>query len=220
MRSNAEHSRAMELVTQGKNDCEVARATGIPRTTIRGWRRGETADRRVNARGACPQCGHPKHDFAALPKRSYAYLLGMYLGDGHISRDARSWRLRIALGTAWPGIIDECLEAMQDVFPHNVVSVVNEAHLRVRCRELVLTSAGLPIPATWTWQEAFEKDRARTLAGGDSRRSARAVLTRAHTLRRLPVHEPGPCLREGLRIPEVHLLQCIRRYTGPFHRRV
>jgi hypothetical protein len=56
-----------------------------------------------------------------LPSASYAYLLGMYLGDGSIDRMPRTWRLRIALDTAWPEIIQECAEAIGAVFPANRV---------------------------------------------------------------------------------------------------
>jgi hypothetical protein len=62
------------------------------------------------------------HDPMALPRASYSYLLGMYLGDGDISRYPRAWRLRIALDMMWPGIMNWCANAMQHVFPENRVS--------------------------------------------------------------------------------------------------
>src|SRR5437773_7751638 len=36
-------------------------------------------------------------DSADIPKRAYTYLLGMYLGDGHIARARKSYRLQIYL---------------------------------------------------------------------------------------------------------------------------
>jgi hypothetical protein len=69
----------------------------------------------------CPACGHPEHDFAVLPFAAYAYVLGMYLGDGHISRSRRTWRLRISLDLAWPNIMLECASALRSVFPNNRV---------------------------------------------------------------------------------------------------
>lgn len=59
-----------------------------------------------------------------VPQASYAYLLGMYLGDGAISRHARTWRLRITLDMKWPGIISSCEAAMRTVFAQNRVSRV------------------------------------------------------------------------------------------------
>jgi hypothetical protein len=34
--------------------------------------------------------------------KSYSYLLGLYLGDGCISRHPRAWRLRIVLDDKYP----------------------------------------------------------------------------------------------------------------------
>ncbi len=82
---------SIELIGRGFNDCEVAAALGIPRTTVRDWRHGCTAERRLMIREGCAACGQAAHDFASLPGPGYAYVLGMYLGDGDISRLPRTW---------------------------------------------------------------------------------------------------------------------------------
>ena len=119
MRSKSDYAHVQSLLANGLNDCEVARVTGIPRTTVRDWRRGRV---RFGRRESSLNC-QMRHDIDAPLQPSYAYLLGMYLGDGDIVRDARTWRLRITLDLAWPGIIDECVRAMQMVFSHNRVSI-------------------------------------------------------------------------------------------------
>ena len=43
---------------------------------------------------------------------SYAYLLGMYLGDGHLAHTRRSFQLRVTLDGAYPGIVADCAGAM------------------------------------------------------------------------------------------------------------
>jgi hypothetical protein len=43
---------------------------------------------------------------------SYAYLLGMYLGDGHLADTRRSFQLRVTLDGAYPDIIGDCAGAM------------------------------------------------------------------------------------------------------------
>jgi hypothetical protein len=48
-----------------------------------------------------------------LPRESYAYLLGVYLGDGCLGEVGTSWSLRITLDEAYPGIIDSCCEAIE-----------------------------------------------------------------------------------------------------------
>jgi hypothetical protein len=128
MRGVEEVARVLSLVERGLNDCEISRETEIPRGTVRDWRRGELPSvwRRTQDfwwRGSCPKCGHPAHDFNALPERSYAYLLGVYLGDGTLSRHRRDvYRLRIFLDARYPGIIDETAAAMRAVMPTNKVS--------------------------------------------------------------------------------------------------
>ncbi|MGD0453857.1 MAG: helix-turn-helix domain-containing protein [Solirubrobacteraceae bacterium] len=142
MRSNAEYTEAIALAVRGLNDCEIARATGVPRSTIRDWRKGPRAERRIGWQHACAICGHPEHDFRALPRASYAYLLGMYLGDGSIDRLPRTWRLRITLDLAWPGIISECATSLQAVFPRNRI-LSYQPDPRSRCRVVAVYSKQL-----------------------------------------------------------------------------
>ncbi len=112
-----EYEQARALLAQGLNDCEVARRMGIPRSTIRDWRYGKrTGDGALRGQlrpQDCPLCLGD-----VPPERPYAYLLGLYLGDGCIS-DVRkkTFRLRIALDLRYPGIIDECKHAITDVRP-------------------------------------------------------------------------------------------------------
>lgn len=49
---------------------------------------------------------------------AYAYLLGIYLGDGHLlHRPPRTWTLRVACDPAYPAIEREIVEAMAATFP-------------------------------------------------------------------------------------------------------
>jgi transcriptional regulator with XRE-family HTH domain len=92
MRSQAERDRVHRLVASGLNDCEIARRTGIPRRTVRDWRRGKVPRERAPTR--CAVCaGAPER----LPAARYAYLLGAYLGDGYIVHMRRGvYHLRVA----------------------------------------------------------------------------------------------------------------------------
>jgi len=57
-------------------------------------------------------------DFSSLPAMPYAYLLGLYLGDGCISASHRDvYRMRIVLDSSYPGIIAECCAALEALFP-------------------------------------------------------------------------------------------------------
>jgi len=108
MRSAEEFEAAKRLIAAGVNDCAIARNLGIPRHTVRDWRCRPQRRPRLDAGSPCGVI----HDFASLPPAPYAYVLGMYLGDGCISRERRVWRLRIVLDKKYPAIIDRCREAI------------------------------------------------------------------------------------------------------------
>ena len=49
---------------------------------------------------------------------TYAYVLGLYLGDGNIARTSRrSQCIRIVLDGAYPEIVDECVQALARLIP-------------------------------------------------------------------------------------------------------
>ena len=54
----------------------------------------------------------------------YAELLGLYLGDGHISELARTQRLRICLDSRYPAIVSEADALLRRCFPCNLVGRV------------------------------------------------------------------------------------------------
>jgi hypothetical protein len=116
-RPAAEYEAALKLIDEGINDCEIGRRLGIPRGTIRDWRRpkyipkgAERPSSRAYRRPSdCPGC-----DGVPLDVESYAYLLGLYLGDGCIASCPRGvYRLRIVLDQRYPNILDECYGAMR-----------------------------------------------------------------------------------------------------------
>ena len=106
------------------NNCEIARLTGIPRTTVRDWVRLPRDRWQRTVGSACPECGQPAYAFEELPAGDCAYLLGIYLGDGTISRGRRGvWKLRIKMDIRYPSIIEECAAAVRAVMPRNRVSI-------------------------------------------------------------------------------------------------
>jgi hypothetical protein len=112
VRTAEEVATALDLVGSGLSCSEIARRTGIPRRTISDWRTGAT-----------PTARKPV-DVESLPKPDYAYVLGLYLGDGCISRTGRTQRLRITLDASYPMIIDACRDAVRAVAPGRAVSCV------------------------------------------------------------------------------------------------
>ena len=109
MRSLEEFATVQALLEDGLNDCEIARRTGIPRCTGRDWRRRGEPGREARERAA-------RMDPAQVPHAPYAYLLGLYLGDGHLVRTKRGiYRLSIYLDQRYPGILASCADAIEAV---------------------------------------------------------------------------------------------------------
>ncbi|MFJ6729144.1 helix-turn-helix domain-containing protein [Streptomyces sp. NPDC091281] len=132
--------QALTLLRDGVRNSDVARRLNVPAGTVSYWkhldraRRGETGGRHEPQ---CPRC----HD-RPLDEPAYSYLLGLYLGDGHISdypgQGAPS--LMVTCAESWPGLMDLCELAMRAVFPGNSVCRVQ----RSGCRNLKLYSRHLP----------------------------------------------------------------------------
>jgi hypothetical protein len=119
-------TRGLELAAEGHNATEVARLLDVPRATVRDWMYGRVPRRtRIRALGGCQVCGD-LHDFGAL-RHEYAYLLGMYLGDGCLSAHRRDvFKLRISLDARYPEIVDECRDAIRAVMPRSRVNRVDK----------------------------------------------------------------------------------------------
>jgi hypothetical protein len=121
VRSVEEIERCEVLFAEGLSTAEVARRTGIPRTTVRTWRAAPRPTQRTGPR--CARCGHPTHAAQAHGTAQYAYLLGLYLGDGTLARHARGvYRLDVTLDERYPGIVAEAAAAIAQVLPGNRVS--------------------------------------------------------------------------------------------------
>ena len=111
MRPEREVDLVLMLAEDGLTSLEIARRTGIPRSTIRDWRNGH-----VPQRPREHEC--LEQHLKSLDEAAYSYLLGMYLGDGCISDHPRGvCRLRITLDAVHPGIAAECINAIEAVVP-------------------------------------------------------------------------------------------------------
>lgn len=109
---------ALSLSRQGVPDRDVARICGVSVGAVRHWRYGtRRGDEAEEKRRECPRCGDQP-----LDRGAYAYLLGLYLGDGHITHHRREvLRLTIACCDEWPGLIDLAAEAIATVMPGSAV---------------------------------------------------------------------------------------------------
>jgi hypothetical protein len=133
MRSDREVRQVFELFGQGVPKKVIARQTGVSHTQVRRW----IAAGRDTILNSPMRRGAGRHDWelgsARCPlvqkvdHRAYAYLLGMYLGDGHISREPNGvYRLRIAACDAYPDVMDECARAVAAVMPDRRVGLLRQ----------------------------------------------------------------------------------------------
>jgi hypothetical protein len=99
----------LALSGRGLSDYEVARLTGVPRGTVLRWRHNPTRAERLL----------PIPTFWRPPKAAaYCYLLGLYLGDGHLSCPIRGAPyLRFTLDERYTGIIEEACDAIRATAP-------------------------------------------------------------------------------------------------------
>ena len=117
MHPQATVDRARALSSQGLSDREVGRITGVPLRTVRKWRTGKRRHPDTKRKSYCPRC-----DAAVLDEPAYSYLLGLYLGDGHITRQRRDvFALSISCADAWPGLIIAAKRAIREVMPTSSV---------------------------------------------------------------------------------------------------
>ncbi|MEV7434287.1 helix-turn-helix domain-containing protein [Streptomyces griseoviridis] len=112
-------AEAVALMRQGVPNHLVADRLGVPRGTVGWWRsedrraRGETCVQHMD----CPRCTGRAFDHVA-----YAYLLGLYLGDGHIISKRKQHHLSVTCDALRPGLITAAEDAMRKVMPLPSVS--------------------------------------------------------------------------------------------------
>lgn len=138
MRSVDEVRAVAEMARAGLSTSEICRRTGIPWSTVRGWRTGRTRrNALLDTAASCARCGRTCLPIAAAKEPSYAYLLGQYLGDGSIFEHRRQVHRLVIYGDArYAEITNEVAEAMGAVSGNKV-----GRHLRHDTRNCAVISA-------------------------------------------------------------------------------
>jgi hypothetical protein len=120
-------------------DRENALICGVSVRAIRHWRYGSRRTGRTPPASLPPRC--PRCDGRELDASAYAYLLGLYLGDGHITLGRRGvYALSISCCDDWPGLIVATECAMVAVMPTSRVFRV----ARIGCHAVKSTSKHWP----------------------------------------------------------------------------
>src|SRR5437588_9086218 len=108
-RATEDFYRVKALVETGLSDYKIAARTGVNRSTVQRWRH----------RRLPPLAGLRTDSAWEVPDPAvYCYLLGCYLGDGHVTyKPPGTWTLRISCDRKYDAIIDEIRAAMNVTFP-------------------------------------------------------------------------------------------------------
>jgi len=107
----------LALAEKGFTARQISTEAGVELHAVRNWLQGRIpvrAARLLSGHEACTACGADAHAFRRLHSEIYAYLLGVYLGDGFLAHHRGGvYTLRVALDTAYPGIIAEVVMAIE-----------------------------------------------------------------------------------------------------------
>ena len=87
MYDQATRHRAMNLIAEGRSFLDVSLTMGVSQRALRDWW-SNPEKLSLSSKRTCPRCSEVRT--LVEPQRDYAYLLGLYLGDGYISRPRAS----------------------------------------------------------------------------------------------------------------------------------
>lgn len=96
------------LLRDGLTHTQVSKLMNIPRTTVRDM----IKSKRLSSVSLTN----------VVEPRAYSFILGMYLGDGHISKMNRTWRIRIFQDAKYPNIVKETEDALRKFHLNNKVT--------------------------------------------------------------------------------------------------
>jgi hypothetical protein len=131
MREYDEYRRILELWEMGTTKKRIAINLGIPRATVRNciYRYGSLKALENNRERASRSTPYEVLDRIQNPEnlhiqQVYTYILGIYLGDGNITKVRNVYRIRITLDARYPNIIQKCSDAIQILLPENQIGIV------------------------------------------------------------------------------------------------
>lgn len=120
MHSDDKVREVFRLLGQQLSQAEIGRQTGVSRAQVRAWQR-DGLEAVLSSPMRAAQVGHDPDGCSLIcdvPVRTYAYLLGQYLGDGSIVHMKRGvYRLSITTCNDYPNIRSETAAAMRAVMP-------------------------------------------------------------------------------------------------------
>lgn len=131
MRNYEEYSLILHLWDEGVNKLQIEKQTGIPRTTVRDCiKKFGSLENLLNSEDLSHIVSWRTRLTEPDYRKNYAYLFGLYLGDGYVSPLRKTYRLRIVQDQKYPGLIELSRAAIQTAVPHNKVHILYKTTVR------------------------------------------------------------------------------------------
>src|SRR5215831_8487615 len=151
---------AKSLSGLGILDRENAEICGVSVAAIRHWWRGS----RRNGDEGGPRC--PRRHGRPLDESAYAYLPGLYLGDGHMTVSRKSiWALSIKCCDDWPQA--DGAGPAGHARGHALLEGIRRCQDGLYRDQEHLQALAVPAPAARARQETPARDRIGAMAGAD-----------------------------------------------------
>jgi hypothetical protein len=101
-----------KLIQEGISIREISRRIGVHHSTILYWKRKNFEIRKKS------------FSYKNIDKKSYSYILGLYLGDGYINKTERTFRIRFSLDTKYQNVVECCKNELTKLFPNNKINEI------------------------------------------------------------------------------------------------
>lgn len=118
MRTKEEFNIVVDLKKKGYNKSQISKITKIPRSTISDWLNNDVLFEKKE------KYNINEHLKSKESRELYSYVLGLYLGDGHINKMKRTWRLRIFMDSKYDNLNSFVHEKLSIFFNENKVNII------------------------------------------------------------------------------------------------
>lgn len=136
MRTFEEYRKILYLFESGNNKATISKITNIPYWTIRDcivrFKNLQTLNQIINKQNYdrlnfLERIKYPANKSDFVLRQAYAYILGIYLGDGCITlqdEKKKIYRLRITCDAKYPNIINQISDSLKLIMPANKIGFI------------------------------------------------------------------------------------------------
>lgn len=125
MHDNLKQKEAIKLYNEGLNLSKISKKLGISRSTIRYWTSGKIKSNIFKLKNFNPQ----EYIIENKIQSVYSYILGLYLGDGYINKQGRTYKIRIFLDGKYKNLNDFVRRELSLLFPKNKIGTLKTKKL-------------------------------------------------------------------------------------------